>query len=134
MSELRRYRRKAATLISAVQFDLDTDGFTYRKWGAEQVCKPGDWLVDNGGDVYTVDQETFGRTYREVEPGRYSKSAPIWAEVAEAPGVIETKEGETHYEAGDYLVYNAAERRDGYAMRPEKFRQLYEPLDPETPG
>ena len=134
MSELRRYRRKEATLISAVQLDLDTEGFTYRKWGGEQFCKPGDWIVDNGGDVYTIDQETFRRTYREVEAGRYTKSTPVWAERAEVSGVIKTKEGETHYEAGDYLVYNAAERCDGYAMSPDKFRQLYELLKSEMPG
>lgn len=128
MGDLHRYRKKAASLITAVQLDLDTDGFTYHKWGAEQFCKPGDWLVDNGGDVYTIDQDTFRRTYSEVEPGRYAKSTPVWAEVAESAGAIHTKEGETHYEPGDYLVYNAAERRDGYAMGPEKFRELYEPV------
>jgi hypothetical protein len=134
MSELQRYRKKATSIITAVQVDLDTEGFRYRKWGGEQVCKRGDWLVDNGGDVYTVDQETFEQTYREVEPGRYAKSTPIWAEVAESAGVIRTKEGETHYEAGDYLVYNRDERQDGYAIGPEKFRELYEALEPESTG
>jgi hypothetical protein len=28
-----------------------------------QECKAGDWLVDNDGDVYRVDRETFERTY-----------------------------------------------------------------------
>lgn len=55
----------------AFQLDLDTDGFTYRKWGAEQRCKRGDWLVDNGGDCYTVGAEAFARTYRRVSPGAY---------------------------------------------------------------
>jgi hypothetical protein len=32
--------------------------------GAEQRCKRGDWLVDNGGEVYTVDGDSFARTYR----------------------------------------------------------------------
>jgi len=132
MTELRRYRKRDNSLVTAVQLDLDTQGFTYRKWGGEQACKPGDWLVDNGGDVYTIDQETFARTYREVETGRYAKSTPVWAEVAISAGAIETKEGVTHYEAGDYLVYNAAERRDGYAIGPAKFRELYEPFEVET--
>jgi hypothetical protein len=132
MGDLRRYRKKATLLVTAVQLDLETDGFTYRKWGGEQFCKPGDWLVDNDGDVYTVDQETFARTYREVEAGRYGKSTVIWSEVSTSAGVIETKEGETHYKAGDCLVYNAAGRQDGYAMSPAEFRKLYEPVEPES--
>jgi hypothetical protein len=132
MGELRRYRKKTTSLVTAVQLDLDTDGFSYRKWGGEQVCKPGDWLVDNDGDIYTVDKGTFERTYREAEPGRYAKIAVVWSEVAESAGVIETKEGTTRYQAGDRLVFNAAERRDGYAMSPQKFDELYEPLEPET--
>src|SRR5262249_14373697 len=50
-----RYLRKPSVVVAAVRLDLDTNGFTYRKWGAEQCCKRGDWLVDNDGDVYTVD-------------------------------------------------------------------------------
>ena len=57
--------------VVAVQLDLDTDGFTYFKWGAEQQCKRGDWLVDNEGDIYTVDGEVFSKTYRNAGPGTY---------------------------------------------------------------
>ncbi len=127
---LRRYRKNATALVTAVRLDLETEGFAYDKWGGPQTCKAGDWLVDNDGDVYTVDQATFDRTYREVEPGRYGKSTAVWAEIAETAGVIETKEGETHYTSGDYLVYNAAGRRDGYAVTPDRFLELYEPLEP----
>jgi hypothetical protein len=134
MSELNRYRRRPGAEITAIQIDLDTDGFSYRKWGATQACKRGDWLVDNGGDIYTVDQEVFASTYRAVGPGRYAKATAVWAEVAKAPGVIETKEGATHYQAGDYLVYNAPERGDGYAVKPEKFRELYEPAESDKSG
>jgi acetylornithine deacetylase/succinyl-diaminopimelate desuccinylase-like protein len=38
------------------------------------LAKAGDWLVDNGGDVYTVDAEVFARTYREVARGAYVKA------------------------------------------------------------
>ena len=47
MSPLRRYQKKSEAMVIAVQVDLDTDGFSYRKWGAIQLCKPGDWLVSN---------------------------------------------------------------------------------------
>ena len=59
MVERRRYRKCPDRAVIAVQIDLDTPGFTYRKWGGEQRCKAGDWLVDNDGDVYTVDRESF---------------------------------------------------------------------------
>lgn len=127
MSPLRRYQKKSEAMVIAVQVDLDTDGFSYRKWGDIQLCKPGDWLVGNQGDTYTVDQEIFEATYSQVSPGVYRKKAPVWAEVAKEPGAIETKEGVTHYEAGDYLVFNGPDRQDGYAVRANKFEAMYLP-------
>jgi hypothetical protein len=61
-----------------------------------------------------------------VSAGVYEKIAPVWAEVASCSGTIPTKEGSTAYEAGDYLVFNDADRKDGYAMKPSTFRDLYE--------
>lgn len=122
---LRRYRRRAGTEVVAVQLDLETDGFTYQKWGSEQRCKSLDWLVNNQGEVYTIDQETFATTYRMVGPGRYVKHACVWAEVAIEGGAINTKEGQSCYRSGDYLVYNAPDKTDGYAVSKEKFQELY---------
>jgi hypothetical protein len=91
-----------------------------------QRCKPGYWVVGNKDDVYTVDRETFERTYRQVGPGAWLKTTPVWAELAKEPGVVPTKEGETHYEAGTYLVFNEENGGDGYAVTPEKFEEMYE--------
>jgi hypothetical protein len=113
--------------VTAVRLALDTDGLVYRKWGAEQRAKPGDWLVDNDGDVYTVDADAFARTYRKVDEGRYAKTTPVWAERATAPGAVTTKEGMTPYGAGDYIVSNTADRSDQYAMPADVFDKLYEP-------
>lgn len=127
MNELRTYVRRSGTPVIAVQLDLDTDGFRYRKWGGVQTAAPGDWLVNNGGDVYTVARKTFERTYRMVSPGLYEKTQRIWARAAEADGKIQTKEGETHYRAGDMIIFNDEEQQDGYAMKTETFAKLYEP-------
>ncbi len=124
---MQQYQKK--TLIIAVRLALDTDGFEYKKWGGVQRCKQGDWLVNNQGDVYTVDADTFQTTYREVSPGRYKKSAPVWAEQADKGGVIQTKEGSTAYNAGDYLVYNDSARKDGYAVKSTAFHSMYEPFE-----
>jgi hypothetical protein len=123
---LQEYRRKRSTTVTAVRLDLDTEGFVYQKWGGSQRCKRGDWLVNNQGDVYTVDRETFERTYRMVSPGVYEKEAAVWAQEADQPGTIRTIEGSTDYKAGDYLVSNDRQGNDSYAISREKFHSLYE--------
>lgn len=132
MTELTKYVKKKASRVTAVQLDLETDGFTYRKWGGTQTCKAGDWIVNNGGEVYTVDGKTFARTYRAVSPGIYEKVAPVWATMADQPGKIVTKEGVTHYKAGAYLVYNEPDGKDGYAAEAEAFEKTYKRADGGT--
>jgi hypothetical protein len=126
MRRRHRYRKRADRPATAVQVSLDTNGFVYRKWGAQQRCKAGDWLVDNDGDAYTVDREVFARTYRRIGPGLFVKTTPVWAEVATTAGVIETKEGRSHYEAGDYLVANNEDGTDAYCIGRAKFEAMYE--------
>ena len=121
-----RYIRRPDSPVVAVRLALETEGLVYRKWGGEQRAKAGDWLVDNGGDVYTVDGDVFARTYRQVGPGQYVKATPVWAERAERAGEVRTKEGTTRYEAGDYLVSNNRDGSDQYAVSAEKFGALYE--------
>lgn len=123
---MQEYRRKKTTSITAIRLDLDTEGFVYHKWGGTQRCKRGDWLVNNQGDVYTVDRESFEHTYRMVSRGMYIKDAPVWAEQAKESGTIKTKDGSTDYKAGDYLVFNDPGGKDGYAMTKEAFHSLYE--------
>lgn len=113
----------------AVPLRLDTPGFGYRKWGAEQYCKAGDWLVDEDGDIRTVDAEVFAATYRRIGRGQYLKVTPVWAERAVGAGSVETKEGRTHFGSGDYVVSNDAEGTDAYAMGAEVFESRYEPDD-----
>ncbi len=126
MKTLARYRKRPDQAVSAVQLDLDTTGFVYQKWGAEQRCKQGDWLLDNNGDIYTVDADVFDRTYRQVSPGRFVKITTVWAEQADSDGSIKTIEGESHYQAGDYLVYNNEDGTDGYCMSADSFHAMYE--------
>ena len=126
MADLKKYMRRPETAVTAVQIDLETDGFEYQKWGGPQRAKAGDWLLNNGGDVYTVDRETFAQTYEEASPGRYIKSAPVWARKAKEDGAIATKEGETKYSEGDMIVYNNPDETDGYAMSRDKFKSLYQ--------
>ena len=126
MENLNRYRKKADQFVVAIQISLETEGFNYQKWGGIQKCKQGDWLVDNGGDIYTVDADVFNRTYRKVETGRYVKVTPVWAKIASKAGRVLTKEGKSEYNAGDYIVYNDKDGKDAYCMRAAKFESMYE--------
>ena len=121
----RRYVRRPDRPVAAVRLALDTDGLVYRKWGVEQRAKPGDWIVDNDGDVYTVDAESFAHTYRQMATGAYVKTTPVWAGRATHAGSVNTKEGSTQYEPGDYLVSNHSDSSDEYAMKAGKFEDLY---------
>jgi hypothetical protein len=53
------------------------------------------------------------------------KTTPIWAERAKDAGSVTTKEGATHYKAGDYLVSNNSEGTDQYAIDAAKFETMY---------
>ena len=120
-----KYVKRPNQTVAAVQLAVDTKGFTYKKWGAVQRCKARDWIVDNDGDVYTVDRVSFRRTYRQVGQGVYVKTTPVWAEKAAAGGRVKTKEGSTGYKRGDYLVFNQKNGADGYAVSAKKFTRMY---------
>ena len=126
MPNRRRYRKKDNQFVVAVKFDLESDGFSYRKWSAEQHCKRGDWIVDNNDEIYTIDGASFASTYRQTGPGTYVKTTPIWAEIASAAGSVPTKEGRSHYEKGDYIVSNNQDGTDAYCVEAAKFTAMYE--------
>ena len=134
MGERLRYLKRPNQAVCAVQLALETNGFTYRKWGDVQTCKAGDWLVDNDGDVYSVARATFERTYRRQPDGRFLKMTPVWAEVAAEAGSVKTQEGATHYEKGDYLVSNESDGGDAYAVTKDKFDAMYERTDKAANG
>ena len=125
----RRFVRRPDRVIAAVRLAFDMEGFRYRKWGGEQFARPGDWVVDNDGDVYTIDAEVFSRSYRQVATGAFVKTTPVWAFRAEVAGVVQTAEGATSYERGDYLVSHHEDGSDAYAVSAEKFEALFEPWD-----
>ena len=126
MGERQRYRRRPGQPVVAVQLTLNTEGFKYQKWGEEQRCKANDWLVDSNGEVYTVDADSFARTYAAKGQGTYVKTGKVWAEQAAEAGRVATKEGGTNYESGDWLVSNEQDGSDAYAVSSRKFEESYE--------
>lgn len=132
MKDWKPYRKRQNQPVVAVQLNLDTDGFDYRQWGGQQHCKPGDWIVCNGDSTYTIDQQSFALTYRSIGGGSYVKVATTWAERMPCAGQVSTKEGITHYQAGDYLVSNDQAGTDTYAITADAFEAMYEPLAAES--
>jgi len=124
----RKYKKIEKQIVTGVQLSLETSGFNYTKWGSEQHCKAGDWLINNDGECYTVDQDSFANTYTEVAPGQFIKTTAVWAIQAEVSGFINTKEGQSAYMAGDYLVSNNEDGTDSYAVAQTKFEKTYTPV------
>jgi len=124
----KKYFKNSTAFVIAIQFNFKTGGFAYEMWGGSQVCKPGDWIVKNLEETYSIDREVFEKTYKEIDQGLYIKITPVWAEIADEPGVIHTKEGITEYTTGDYIVSNDEEGKDAYAIIPSVFEKLYEPI------
>ena len=124
---IQKYIKSEISPIVAVQITLETDGIHYEKWGHKNHGKAGDWLVNNGGDCYTVDQESFAATYEPVadQMGLYIKTAPVWAEPATEAGTVGTKENATDYGIGDYLVSNNEDGTDSYAVEKAEFESMY---------
>jgi hypothetical protein len=129
---MKRYHKKAEQTIVAVQLNFDTPGLHYEKWGAKQFAKKDDWLANNNGSIYSIDNAAFERTYQLVSPGQYRKISDIYATLADQHGCIDTLEGTTHYLKGDYLVYENPEQTVGaYAVSAERFNDMYELVDDE---
>jgi hypothetical protein len=127
---MQKYRKKDKQTVIAVQLDLDTEGLHYFKWGDQQFAKKGDWLVNNNGSTYTIDQAVFKRTYRRIGSGKYEKVSAIHAVEAHQDGSIETLEGRTHYLAGDYVVYEKPGQTKGaYAIARKEFQEMYRLVD-----
>ena len=123
-----KYKKKPDQYVIAVQLAIETEGFSYKKWGSMQKCKAGDWLINNDDDIYTIDKNVFENTYRKIEDGKYVKTTPIWGEQATKDGSVNTKEGKSHYNAGDYLVSNNEDGTDAYCISAEKFTKMYEEI------
>lgn len=126
------YNRKKTPPVTAIQLAFSvpagtTHLFKYDKWGDTQQCKPYDWLVrTHSGEVYTIDEKSFLNTYTPISDVHYEKTVGVYAYLATEDGSINTKEGVTHYKAGDWVTFNDKELTDGYAISDEKFRKLYE--------
>ena len=120
---MQKFNRKP-NKVTAIQLEGD---LTYLKWGGEQKAHKGDYLVNNNGDVYTIEKQSFNKTYKWVVSNSYSKFGSVWGFEASYDGAMSTKEGISEYKRGDYIVFNNEDETDGYCIKAEKFKDMYEP-------
>ena len=59
-------------------------------------------MVNNDGDFYTITEDVFVSTYKEVAPSQFVKTTLVWATKAPDAGQVETNEGIKKYKRGDY--------------------------------
>lgn len=123
---MKTYRKKATHTVFAIQASIKGNIY-YEKWDHNQKATEGDYLVDNEGDVYTVEKVTFESTYTEVGDHRYAKTALVKAEQATESGKIRTLEGLSSHNAGDYIVHNPRQG-DVYVVPQNEFESVYEEI------
>lgn len=124
-SETKTYRKRGT--VVAVRLDLDMEPLCYQKWGGAQQAKPGDWLVLSNGDTYTIDAAEFAKTYEHMHhAGIYRKTTVTYAFAVTHSGSMTTLEGESEFEAGDFICASSPEMLDGYPVSRATFEATYE--------
>jgi hypothetical protein len=96
--------------------------------GAPMQAEAGDWeLTDDSGGRWTVQPETFARSYRRLLDGRYAKVERVNAVQLTSELQVPTAEGVSPARAGDWLLRDA----DGavWPVPDETFRARYRPVD-----
>ena len=125
MSEHQKLVKRPDQAVHARRLDLDTDGFTYRKWGGQQRCKAGDWIVSSDGDTYTLDAKTFARNYRHLKDGAYLQPHAGLGRTGDR-GRRGADEGRRHQVSGWRLSgLEPGRRRRGYAVAKAKFERTF---------
>lgn len=92
--------------------------------GDVMAAEPGDMIVSDGENRWSVKADVFSRTYRPVEGAdMWTKSAPIQVEIARVETRIQTLEGPQTVPAGYAIVHGV----DGelYSMSPERLAERY---------
>lgn len=125
MSAYRRYKRKGNEVVIAIQLDLDTEGFSYQKQGAERRCNAQDWLLSDRSGTYAVDDSTFARAFEEIGVGQYTMVGIVRAKVSDSAGHIRVGQRKVPHEPGDYLVWDESTQSIGYAVPKDWFEASY---------
>jgi PGDYG protein len=119
-------RYQPCTVVSAHRLVAALTWRTDR--GAPMRAEPGDWeLTDEQGNRWTVEPETFARSYRRQPDGRYAKHELVDAVQLTYPLEVPTTEGVSTARIGDWLLRDAAGAV--WPVPDQQFRVRYRPVD-----
>lgn len=96
--------------------------------GDALIGQPGDWLVEDGAQKWTVADAVFRETYEQVDNGTYAKRAPVFARMVSGNVTLVTLEGNIALSPGDWLVCNL--NGDCWGMTAVQFASKYRPALP----
>jgi hypothetical protein len=100
--------------------------------GDRMQARPGDWaVIDDDGHERSVAAEVFDSTHEQVGPQRYRRAGTVLAREATQREIINTLEGETVADQGDWIVQG--QNGEQWVVPAEKFRATYDgPLDSDV--
>jgi len=124
-AELARFQRKGT--VTARRRDGSWEWQTRN--GATMSARPGDWeLSDDDGEVWSITDEDFRRTYEHVDGDTYRRTGVVSARPAVAGEQVASTEGLEVADAHAWIVEDDAGKR--WIVPGERFSALYEP-EPE---
>lgn len=92
--------------------------------GDKMKAEKGDWKITGAdGSTWSVKPDIFAKTYSEVGPGHYIKTASTKARVLTKATTIQTLDGAGTGNAGDYLVRGV--NGEEYIVTKAKFESMY---------
>lgn len=102
-----------------------------RRWrtgrGSLLEARPGDWLLTDGDQEWTVAADVFDRSYRRSPDGRYLKSATVRAVRLTKATEVPTLEGRSTAAAGDWLLCGVDSEL--WPVTDAHFRRCYAPKE-----
>lgn len=93
--------------------------------GEQLTGQPGDWLLGEGSERWTVIDSVFQATYQNIGEGLYEKHAPVRAVKLSDSLTLATLEGTITLEPGDWLVCNLS--GECWGMSDSQFTAKYSP-------
>ncbi len=122
--------RRAGVTVTAEQLTHEFPWTTAS--GAAMHGEPGHWKLwepDSPEKVWTITDEDFRATYEPADEGLFRSHGRVLARRAEPDEVIESKEGTTEAQHGDWVVQRAGHR---WLVSADEFVRRYRPDPDET--
>lgn len=95
--------------------------------GATMQADPGDWMVEENGESWSVRDDIFRSSYRHLSGSQWQRSGTILARPAQPGETIDTPEGPTTAADGDWVV--RGNHGDHWPVPADVFARHYVEID-----